>query len=89
MEPPHQTTVEPTASLTEVEVGSASALNTAHSLARPTASPIFDLESARLRAPRNWGKATAERRPMIATTIMSSTRVKPRAPIDKLSDIKG
>ena len=57
-------------------VMSASALKVPHSLERPTSSPTFALASARSRVFRNWGKATADNRPIIATTIMSSTRVK-------------
>ena len=59
------------------DVMSASALKVPHSLERPTSSPTFALASARSRVLRNWGKATADNRPIIATTIMSSTRVKP------------
>ena len=58
------------------DVMSASALKVPHSLERPTSSPTFALASARSRVLRNWGKATADNRPIIATTIMSSTRVK-------------
>ena len=73
---PH-TTEPPAGVLTVVPMLSASALNTAHSLARPTVSPTLALASARSRALRNWGNATAESKPMIATTIISSTKVKP------------
>ena len=76
-----QIIVPPVGILTVVPETSASALKTAHSLDRPTVSPTFDLASARLRAFRNWGRATAESRPMIATTIISSTKVKPPAPL--------
>ena len=58
------------------DVMSASALKVPHSLERPTSSPTFALASARSRVLRNWGKATADNKPIIATTIMSSTRVK-------------
>ena len=58
------------------DVMSASALKVPHSLERPTSSPTFALASARSRVLRNWGKATADNRPIIATTIMSSTKVK-------------
>ena len=57
-------------------VMSPSALKVPHSLERPTSSPTFALASARSRVFRNWGKATADNRPIIATTIISSTRVK-------------
>jgi len=55
------------------------AANVAHSLARPMISPTLDPAKAELRAWRYWGKATAERMPMTATTIISSTKVKPLA----------
>lgn len=49
----------------------------AHSLARPMASPTAAPAEAAARAPRKLGRATAERIPTIATTIISSMRVKP------------
>lgn len=53
------------------------AVMVAHSLATPSASPTAEPARAASRAPRNWGSATADRMPTIATTIISSTRVKP------------
>jgi hypothetical protein len=49
----------------------------AHSLARPRASPTAAPAAAAERAPKKLGSATAERMPITATTIISSTRVKP------------
>jgi len=69
--------VPPPGSVTLVAVASPSALKVAHSVAKPKASAIFVLESLRSLTFRYWGMATADRIPMIATTIISSTRVKP------------
>ena len=75
LEPPQITVLMGPAKVDDVM--STSALKVPHSLERPTSSPTFALASARSRVLRNWGKATADNRPIIATTIMSSTRVKP------------
>ena len=62
---------------------------TAHSFASPTSSPTLADAAARSRTPKNCGIATAERMPMIATTIISSIRVKPWAkPLRPLSAIR-
>ena len=59
--------------------------NEAHSLAIPTASPTAEPAAAALLAPRKFGRATAERMPTIATTIISSIRVKPLTSLDFFS----
>ena len=48
----------------------------AHSFAKPMVSPILAPASAAARAWRYCGSATADRRLMTATTIISSTKVK-------------
>ena len=53
------------------------ATKVAHSFPTPTASPTAAPAAAAARAPRNCGRATADRIPTIATTIISSIRVKP------------
>jgi len=74
--------VPPPGFVTFVAAASASTWKAAHSPALPRTSAIFVLTSERSRRPTYWGTATADRIPMIATTIISSTRVKPllRAP---------
>lgn len=52
---------------------------TEHSLASPTNSPTLAPAAARSRTVKNWGMATAERTPIIATTIINSIKVKPWA----------
>jgi len=49
----------------------------AHSLAIPMASPTAEPAAAAFLACRKFGRVTAERMPTIATTIISSIRVKP------------
>jgi hypothetical protein len=53
--------------------------NVAHSLPSPITSPTAADKAAELREPKYWGRATAARSPMMATTIISSTKVKPFA----------
>lgn len=53
------------------------AANVAHSLASPSASPMAAPAWAAFRACRYCGSATAERMPITATTIISSTNVNP------------
>jgi len=79
---PPQTWSVPPGFFTVVVAASASTWKAAHSPALPRTSAIFVLTSERSRRPTYWGTATADRIPMIATTIISSTRVKPllRAP---------
>ena len=74
LEPPQVTVLMGPASVDDAM--SASALKVKHSLEIATKSPTFALTSAQSRAFRNWGKATADNRPTVATTIISSTRVK-------------
>jgi len=74
LEPPQITVLMGPAKVDDVMP--ASALKVNHSLEIPTSPASFALASARSRVHRNWGKATADNRPIIATTIMSSTRVK-------------
>jgi hypothetical protein len=45
----------------------------------PSASPTSEPAVAAFLVPRNDGRATAERTPTMATTIISSTKVKPLA----------
>lgn len=56
------------------------ALKVAHSLACPSSSPMAAPAAAAFRAPMYCGRATADRMPITATTIISSTKVKPSTP---------
>lgn len=51
--------------------------NVAHSFASPIASPTAEPAAAAFLAWRKFGRATAERIPTIATTIINSISVKP------------
>lgn len=75
--PPQVLSAVPPGFATGVATASASTWKAAHSPALPRTSAILVLASARSRRPTYWGMATVDRIPMIATTIISSTRVKP------------
>lgn len=49
----------------------------AHSFARPVICPMLAPALAALRADKYLGSATADSKPITATTIINSTRVKP------------
>ena len=52
-------------------------MNAPHSFATPIASPTAEAAAAAFRACRKLGRATAERMPTIATTLINSIKVKP------------
>jgi hypothetical protein len=71
-----------------VPISMSEAAAVAHSFAKPRPSPIRAPAWAAVRALRNCGSATAERMPTMATTIMSSTKVKPLATICRVRRVR-